>query len=750
MAMVSANRVAAEIEASYVGSRACSACHEQAYRAWTSSHHDLAMQEATQKSVLGDFDNATFTAFGVTSRFFKKDGDFYVNTEGPDGELWDYKIDYTFGVYPLQQYLIAFPRGRYQTLGVAWDTRPESQGGQRWFHLYPDEHIAPGDILHWTGINQNWNYMCADCHSTHLRRNFDFGSNRYKTTWSEIDVSCEACHGAGSKHVAWARSHKAGGTSHESSIGFELMFDERKDVRWTLKEGTATATRSTSPAAFRSELEACGRCHARRSPLGDATEDGERLLDIYRVALLTENLYHVDGQIKDEVYVYGSFLQSKMYQAGVSCSDCHDPHSLKLRAEGNTLCTRCHRSETFDTKDHHFHATGKAGSWCVDCHAPEKMYMVVDPRRDHSFRVPRPDLSLKLGVPNACSSCHEDETVQWAADRVTEWHGAGKKRVPHFGESLAAGRAGEPAAQTQLVRIALDDSYPAIVRATVLEMLGQHLDRDSFTAVQQGLRDDDPLVRLSALGATGRLNPRDRIRFVFPLLEDPVRAVRLESTRLLASVPLGALPTELRNNLDTAFKDYESSLREIADRPETLMTLGNFYRDRGDNERADAAYQEAMTRHPWFGPAYVNLADLYRSQGQDKQGEKILLTALRTIPKQANIHHAYGLLLVRSQRYAEATKYLKRAAELHPDNARYSYVYALASQKTGDVENAIATLVTAHDRHPNNREILFALATMSRDRGDLKGAERYARELVALSPADPEFLKLLKSLQSQQ
>lgn len=744
--MVAASPIATANDPSFAGSQSCAVCHPRAYRDWSGSHHDLAMQEATKTTVLGDFDDATFTAQGVTSRFFSKDGGYYVNTEGPDGKLQDYRIAYTFGVHPLQQYLIAFPGGRLQALGLAWDARPRAKGGQRWFHLYPDEHIAPDDVLHWTGINQNWNYMCADCHSTNLRRNFDLEEDRFETTWSEIDVSCEACHGPGSEHVAWAGAGKTAGAPN----GLASAFNDRKNIRWTLKDGAVIAARSAPPAAFRAEVESCARCHSRHSPLGDAVENGKPVLDNYRVALLREDLYHADGQIKDEVYVYGSFLQSKMYRAGVTCSDCHDPHSLALRAEGNTLCTRCHLSEAFDSPAHHFHTLGTAGSQCVDCHAPEATYMVVDPRRDHSFRIPRPDLSVKIGVPNACSGCHEDKTAAWAADRVAAWYGPSRKQSPHFGEALAAARKGVPAAEQQLITIAFDSSQPAIVRATALDTLGQNLNPDTFPAIHQGLRDEDALVRLAALGTLERLAHRERFGVVFPLVGDPVRAVRLEAARLLAPVPLDTLAAEPRGILAAAFAEYEQAQRAIADRPEALMTLANFYRDRGNTEQAEATYQVAMARHPWFAPAFVNLADLYRTLGRDKQGEEVLHAALRALPEQADVLHAYGLLLIRNQRYAEAVKRLGQAAELRPGNARYSYAYALALQKIGNTRKASTVLIAAHDRHPDNRDILFTLAALSRDRGDLEKAVQYAKALLELSPDDSGARQLLESLQAQQ
>ncbi|NCF29501.1 MAG: tetratricopeptide repeat protein [Gammaproteobacteria bacterium] len=742
--------VAAAGAASFAGSQSCTECHQQEYGEWSGSHHDLAMQVATEATVLGNFADATYTAYGVRSRFFKKNGDYYVSTEGPDGALQDFKIDYTFGVYPLQQYLIAFPGGRYQALGLAWDTRPKDQGGQRWFHLYPNEHIAPGDVLHWTEINQNWNYMCADCHSTDLRRQFDFENDRYETVWSEIDVSCEACHGPGSKHVAWARAGKAPSASYGPLNGLEVSFDERKDRRWALEPGAVSAAPSTQPTALRTEVETCGRCHSRRAPLGDAGGSGKPILDNYRVALLTDDLYHADGQIKDEVYVYGSFLQSKMYRAGVTCSDCHNPHSLKLKAEGNKLCSRCHLSEAFDTPAHHFHTSGTAGSQCVACHAPESTYMVVDPRRDHSFRIPRPDLSAALGVPNACSGCHADKTAEWAANKVVEWHGPARGQSPHYGEVLAAGRRGEPGGEQQLMGITRDPTQPGIVRATALDILGRTLNQDSFAAIHRGLQDEDALVRLAALGSLEAVGPRERVRFAFPLVEDPVRAVRLEAARLLAPVPLEALPAEPRKTLVAAFAEYEKVHKAIADRPESLTSLANFYRDRGEMEIAEATYREAIRRHPSFGPAYVNLADLYRFQGRDGKGEEILRAALRTAPEQADILHAYGLLSIRHQRYAEAAKRLGQAAELRPDIPRYAYIHALALQKIGDAENALVVLRAAHHRHPNDRDILIALATMSRDRGDLESAVKYAKALVKLAPTEPEARQLLESLQAQQ
>src|SRR5205823_4298903 len=190
----------------YVGAAACGACHAREYEAWSRSHHRHAMQVADAKSVLGNFRDAKFVYAGTTSLFSTRDGRYYVRTDGPDGKLAEFEIKYTFGVAPLQQYLIELPGGKLQALGIAWDSRPKANGGQRWFHLYPDQNLRAGDPLHWTGINQNWNFMCAECHSTRLRKNFDAATGRFTTTWAEIDVACEACHGPGAEHAARAKA----------------------------------------------------------------------------------------------------------------------------------------------------------------------------------------------------------------------------------------------------------------------------------------------------------------------------------------------------------------------------------------------------------------------------------------------------------------------------------------------------------------------------------------------------------------
>lgn len=734
--------------ATYVGGRACAACHKREHAQWAGSHHDLAMQEANEQTVLGDFNHATFEYFGVTSTFYERDKRLFVRTDGPDGHMHDYEITYTFGATPLQQYLIEFPGGRYQALGIAWDDRPREEGGQRWFHLYPDGKIDHDDALHWTGRNQTWNYMCAECHSTNLHKRYDLQGDRYDTTWTDVDVSCEACHGPGSRHVQWVKDDADSGSPEPGGgAGLLVRFDESDASAWKGAPGMDTAKRAT-PLASQAELETCGHCHARRRVIHDRYIPGRPLLDTHQVAFLEPGLYHPDGQIRGEVYVYGSFLQSKMHRAGVTCSDCHDPHSLRLRAAGNGLCTRCHAPAKFDAPTHHFHPPSSEGAQCVACHMPATTYMVVDPRRDHSFRIPRPDLSEKLDTPNACTQCHSTRSAQWAAGAIARWHGAEKASAPHYGELIHRGRERRPEADVALGKLVVDPEVPGIVRATALTLLRSYASSATLQAIEQGLDDKDPLVRIGAIRVVDMITPAKRIGLLGPLLDDPIRSVRVEAARLLAPVRRDDLPEGQRTALGRATREYVAAELVNGERPSAHLNLGVFYMDQGNPAPAEEAYRTALRLDPSFYPALVNLADLYRIQGRDQEGEALLRRAVALAPNEANVHHSFGLLLVRMKRQDEALEAFRRAAALQPDDPRHGYVYAIALNSAGRAGEAVTVLERVHQRSPHHREVLVALATINRDRGQRDAAIRYAEKLAALSPEDEAARRLLDQLRA--
>lgn len=728
----------------YLGRDACAPCHAEAYARWTGSHHDLAMQAATETSVLGDFGDVAFEQFGVVSRFYRQNGQFMVRTEGPDGTLQDYPIHYTFGVFPLQQYLIAFPGGRLQALAIAWDSRPRDQGGQRWFHLHPEDPVRHDDVLHWTGPNLNWNYMCADCHSTNVRKGYDAASDSYHTTWSEIDVSCEACHGPGSRHVQWAEAKAQGQAADLPDLGLTVRLDERAGVAWSVDPQTGQARRSR-PRTTTKEIEVCARCHSRRSQMTDAVVAGQPLLDGFQPALLTAGLYHPDGQIQDEVYEWGSLLQSKMYQAGVTCSDCHDPHTARLRLPGDGVCAQCHPAERYAAKGHHFHDEGSTGARCVACHMPTTNYMVVHARHDHGFRVPRPDQSLTLDTPNACNQCHRDQTAEWAAGQVRAWYGKDPVGYQRYAPALHAAWARLPGAGHQLGEIAADAGQPSIARATALQALGAYPDAAMLTQVQPALAAEDPLVRLGALAALESLGPVQRLLAV-ALLWDELRAVRSEAARLLAVVPADRLPEEVRARLAAGIEEYIAAQVFNAERPEAQLNLGTLYADLGRDQDAERAYRRALELQPRFIPAYLNLAQLLSGLQREQEAEGLLRRGLERDARSADLAHGLGLSLVRQGRSVEATAALARAAELAPENARYGYVYAVALQSSGRLAQALEVLEGAYQRHPRDLDILSALATFHRDQGNRQAALRYARELQSLMPSNPAAARLVQEL----
>ncbi len=732
--------------AKFVGGQVCAGCHQTQAELWRGSHHDRAMQEANEYTVLGDFADASLIHFGVTSTFSRKNGDYVVTTEGPDGKPHDYTVAYTFGVYPLQQYLTAFPGGRYQALPFGWDTRPKEEGGQRWFHLYPNDQITTGDPLHWTGMNFTWNYMCADCHSTNLRRNFDISSNSYKTSWTDINVACEGCHGPGSRHVVWAKSADAAKPGYAGKgLVTELRDGDRG--RWLLAEGADTASRA-EPRASHAEIETCAFCHTRRREITDVFAYGRPLLDSAIPSLLSAGVYFPDGQIQEEDYEYGSFIQSRMFAAGVTCSNCHEPHSLKLRASGNQVCAQCHRPAKFDRTAHHHHEPGSAGAQCVNCHMPSRTYMVVDTRRDHAIRVPRPDLSVAIGTPNACTACHDKQPAQWAADRVAEWYGPTRRAEPHYGTTIEAGRKEEPGGEAPLAALVLDGGQPGIARATALSLLptyAANLGPQQITAYRKGLLDDDPLVRVAAIDALAFLQPAHRVPLVAPLLDDNIRAVRIAAARSLAAASPG-LGSAQKASFERAAAELVASEKASAESPESQVSLGAFEAARGDAAAAEAAYHTALRLDPRFAPAMVNLADLYRSTGRDADAETLLRQAIVAQPGYAPGFHALGLLLVRKHDVARAVDALGKAAGLAPDNERFAYVYGVALNSVGRPKDAVAVLEEAGKRHPAGVDILVALATISRDMGDRSAAVSYAERLVKVAPNNRPARALLEGL----
>ncbi|MFK0090618.1 tetratricopeptide repeat protein [Pseudomonas sp. NPDC090755] len=721
-------------EHGYVATATCLGCHAEQAKAWKDSDHGWAMRDAKPANVLGNFANARFDEAGVKARFFRKGERFFVNTEGETGKPADFEVLYTFGHYPLQQYLVSLPRGRLQALTIAWDSRSKDEGGQRWFSLYPGQRFAPDDPLHWTGRYQNWNGMCADCHSTRLMKNYNDKEDSFATTWQEQTVGCQSCHGPGQAHVDWAKAAKPGQQSHASAKDAGLAVDYKA-------------------LGSQGLVEQCAFCHSRRQTLGVGQLPGHRQLDQSLPTTLRPDLYHADGQIDGEVYEYGSFTQSKMYAAGVGCTDCHNPHTAKVKIEGNGLCLQCHNSQPpvarfpslqakdYDSEAHHHHPAGTPGAQCVNCHMPTKTYMVVDPRRDHSLRIPRPDLAAKDDSPDACTNCHKDQKPQWAAKAIEGWFGQ-PQRPPHYGENFHAVRSGEGIAFSQLNALLADKGKPAIVRATAAEQLAD-LGSQSVISLGWALKDSSDLVRAYAVSGFASVPPAQRLQPLLPLLKDPTLAVRDEALRVLADVPLEQLPADSRESFKALMADYETRLRSNADLPGGRLNLAVLLSRQGRDAEAMDEYRQALKLDPYFVPARVNLVTLTSAAQRLDEAEQLLRegVALEKMPAadHGNLAYMLALLLVEQGKAEEALQWMETAAVALPQNVRIRYNQGLLLSRLNRRDDAIQALRSGLQQAPDDPDLLYSLLYLHALAGERREAFEYVQRMRKVAPDDPRL-----------
>ena len=763
--------------ATFVGTQACVECHKEYYDQWKGSHHDLAMDRATPETMLGDFNDVRFEQFGIKSRLFRQDDKYMVHTEGPDGEMADFEVKYVFGVTPLQQYMVEFDRlqdmpacevARLQVLRLSWDTEREE-----WFYLRPrdvDEKLAHHD-LHWTGIAQRWNNMCADCHSTNLQKNYDVKTKTYHTTFSEINVGCEMCHGPSSLHVELANS---------------------KSLFWDRKQGYGLVKLKDDA---KTQIHTCAPCHSRRRVVHPGFQPGDDYYDYFANELLGRETYHADGQILDEVYVYASFIQSKMYHKEIRCTDCHNPHTVRLKHDGNKVCTSCHQHPEgkYDSPAHHHHQPGSTGASCAECHMPETTYMAVDPRRDHSIRNPRPDLSVALGTPNACTRCHleiekeegkvnlndrddlnqyldwvlaarnGDQEVKKVLSRIDaemqkscdEWYGD-KLREPsrkkHFAFTLDAARRGEPGAEQELVDVIGDGRIPGIVRATALQELGTYGTRLNTSVSMRCLDDSDPQVQVAAIGnLQGRLADDRLIMSLVPLLTDPLRVVRTEAARVLATVPTSEMRGAQRRQLKDALAEFEKGMMLSNDRAAAHMTMGILHESLGEDDQALERYETAIDIEPTVTGPRTNLAALCDrlAEAADRKAQQAALLRNRESGSEA-VRKAADYRDRAAKLRRKELDWLERDAKLVPNSASVQYRYGMSLYLHRRLKEAEEALVSASELEPNNPQFLLGVVLFYKELNQPDKAIPLAERLVALRPQDAMFRQILEETRRGQ
>jgi predicted CXXCH cytochrome family protein len=692
----------------YTGSEKCQSCHAQQYSNYQHSDHFHAMDSALPRSVRGNFNNSYFIYFGDTSFFYQRDGRYYVRTKDVQGRKAEFMVSFTFGWRPLQQYLVRFADGRIQTLPFCWDTRDKEKGGQKWFHIYNKEKILPGDELYWTGENQNWNNMCADCHTTNFFKKFDVSDNTFHSQWSENRVSCESCHGPASGHLLWVDKKYA----TDSLKGFAISLNTKKVVwKFDTAKGIAYPDQIVKNNTL---IETCARCHARATRLSDHYYHGQSFLQTHIPSTINTTNYYVDGQIKQEDYEFGSFLQSKMYSMGVACSNCHDPHSMELKASGKNLCFTCHAPQKFDVFAHTHHRSNSPGSECVNCHMPVSTYMVVDDRRDHSIRIPRPDLSEAMDAPNACNKCHSAKSVQWAAKNFLLWYGDKLPRTRTYGELLNTTSKATAASEPALHDLLSSTAYPAIAQATALSEFTQFNSPRIVEQVRRFLQSADPLLRFNALRATAGLPPEVQLPLVVPLLNDPVLSVRTEAMNTLSPL-YGQLDLNAKQRFDEVLAEYLEIQRNMCDRPEGYLNQGIILTAVGRLPEAEQVYLLGLRRFPKFVALYANTADLYRAKGEDLQGKEYIEKGLLLQPNNPTLHYSLALWWVRNGNKPNGILELRKAIALDPKDPTFTYAYASFLQSTGHPGQAIETLETFVAKNGNDPLVINELVSMEQD-----------------------------------
>ncbi len=678
----------------YVGAQNCKSCHEDVFHEWEGSHHQLAMQVANEKTVLGNFDNSKATIDGVNYLFFKKDTSFYVEVKEIDNSTKTYKIQNTFGVTPLQQYLIDFDGGKKQVLRATWDVV-----AKKWYHQYPGDKIKTNDWLHWTNGAQNWNTMCAECHSTNLKKNYELESDTFKTTFSEINVSCESCHGAGKKHVNWANN-----SSEKNGNPF-------------IQKGKTQFE----------QIKLCAPCHARRVKLTKNFKPGENFDNQYMLQNINHQFYHQDGQIDEEDYVYGSFLQSKMYANGVKCNDCHNVHTLKLKKQGNDLCMQCHE-DTYNTKQHHFHQENTEGASCINCHMTGKNYMGNDFRRDHSFRIPRPDQSAKYGTPNACTSCHKDKSNEWAAQQIENHYG--KEREDHFSDYLLLSQDDRiSSSEKESLNTFINDlNYPEIARSTVIEGM-QITNNEQINSLLLALNDSSPLVRYNALTKFRNMPLQDRVSIALKHANDSSKLVRIGVGPLSYGMEALHLNDLEKATLEKPKVELEQMLYSNADFSNGRMQLGDYFLQNNDIKSAIKHYEVALQKDSLLLAVYSNLATAYSILKDYDKAHLVFQEWIKREPESSRPYYLRALLNFELQNKDQAVADLKMSIKINPQNSRALYNLATFYYQEKQFGKAETKIKAALKIEPNNQDYKYLLGLIYRDQGRFKSSQKIMQEL---------------------
>lgn len=700
--------------ATYVGPQTCASCHASEFQSWKTSHHYHAMEIASDSTVLANFNNTEFIADGCDYKFFRKKNDFYVKTIGADNKTHNFKIAYTFGFHPLQQYLIELPGGKIQVLRASWNVDEK-----KWFHQYSGNTISNNDWLHWTGGGQRWNTMCSDCHSTGVEKNYNATADTFNTTWQVLNVSCESCHGPASKHIEFVNSIDYKNNPQHGNSFILALHDS-----------------STGE-----QINSCAPCHSRRMKMGEGFTTTENHLNFFIPQIPVAPDYQADGQIQEEDYEYTSFLQSKMYMAQVQCSNCHNPHSGEIKLIGNALCLQCH-SKNLDAPAHTHHNTTSNGAQCINCHMPTHTYMGIDARHDHSFKIPRPDLSLKFGVTNACNQCHADKDAAWANQYFSKWYDS----IPHneFTQELIGASLFDTSSALHIKNILSNNMFPPAVKAAAIYYAGYISDPAVLQLMLQMLTDSSALIRYQILKSLTAYPSDAWMHAVTPLLSDKIKMVRLAAAELFTGATASVFENDDWENFISSKSEFENFLRYQFDFPSGHLMMGNYLMNENLIDSSRKEFLAALKMDSLLIPARIKLATSLSMLNKNDQALQQLKRVINIDSESTTGWYFLALLQNQLNDNNAALQSFQKAISLKPTDARVYYNFAIFCEQQQRMTDAETYYKKAVDMSPASEDYNYAIATFYFRQGNMALCNVYASVLVKLNPENKNYQQLYK------
>ena len=705
----------------FTGPDPCEPCHTNEYHIWTRSDHCRAMMRPGRTTVFSAFspDTVEFGYRGFSTRMVSSPDGYTMIAPGPDGVTRPYPIDLVLGIRDHQVFLTKFPDGRYQVLPSTYDMQ-----WQTWFDatdglVVSDHTLAPDEPYYWTNRNRCWNRECFDCHLSGMRKNYDPVTNTYNTTWRDLGIDCEACHGPGRPH---ARLRAIDGT------------------RDTLEaDTTLVKLQDLSPVQ---QVEVCGQCHARKVVLAQGYQPGDDFYEFYEIGLLDDNLVMPDGRYWGMMYDMMALMQSPCYEKGqITCTHCHDGHGTKRRNDlhefenDDQMCLPCHANHVQNPGLHAHHEPDGEGSRCRSCHIQllPGSHMEL---ADHTLSIPVPENTIRYNSPNACNDCHTDQTPQWSVRWLEEWYGPDRIDRWSRAEVLFKAKNLDTAAVVPLIAMLRDTSENMIWRSNAALMLGGFGDRRAIAPLMEYMTHSNTVLRTNALQSLAKF-PDERVRAALRrhILTEPNSQIRLHLAGKLDFWWRDDLTAPERRIAQQSWEQYvRQATTVLGDWAEARRELAVAYSRRGEIQNAEREYTYALNIDSTDAQSEDGLAALYTQQERyaDALVHARRAVVLDTASAAFRVNLAAAYMYVDSLARAEVE--FRRVLETAPDMSVAGLNLAMLLQQQNRFREAHEVLRGIVAQNTRNGQAQYMLGASAMQLGMRQEAAQALSNVLALSP----------------